>query len=332
MREEPRARASADRADADLRPHPRASTPATRVLRGLPREEAVARLAAGQGGRVSARQLGVLGLDGSAVHRRRASGRLCPTRRGVYAVGHAGPVPDAELWDAILTLGPDAVLRGRTAAAVWALLPAPLDVEVLLPGRRADRPGLRVHGSTWLPPAHVRVVRGLPVTSIPRTLLDLAGQATYREVERAYDAAEVAGRLNRAAVEAVAVAAGPRRGTGLLRAVLDRDARRSTLTDSELEERLLERIRAAGLPEPETQVEILRYRVDFCWRAQRVVAEADGLGTHGRRDALRTDRRRLNDLTNAGWTVVAFVWDDVVDDPGYVVGVLATALARAGGA
>jgi very-short-patch-repair endonuclease len=97
------------------------------------------------------------------------------------------------------------------------------------------------------------------------------------------------------------------------------------LTRSQAERGLLELIRAARLPRPETNVRVERHEVDFLWRAARLVAEVDGYAFHGTRGAFERDRRRDADLQAAGWRVLRITWRRLAEEPEAVVATLARA-------
>jgi hypothetical protein len=148
-----------------------------------------------------------------------------------------------------------------------------------------------------------------------------------RGVERAIDQAEVLRVFDLRAVHEVLSRATGRRGAGVLAAVLaEYDG--PTLTDRELEERFFLLCRDAGIPKPEVNVWIaidggIAYKADFLWRAERLVVETDGWGSHGTRRAFEDDRRRDRRLRLAGWDVVRFTWRDVEREPEEVTTTLA---------
>ena len=126
-----------------------------------------------QHGVVSAAQLRALGLGRDSVRRSREARRLLRIHRGVYAVGHDRLSARGRDWAAILAAGGPELLSHRSAAAVSDLTSAPGGaVEVTALGRSVDRPGVRVHRSATLDVVHHD--GGLPVTSVTRTLVDLA--------------------------------------------------------------------------------------------------------------------------------------------------------------
>jgi hypothetical protein len=90
----------------------------------------------------------------------------------------------------------------------------------------------------------------------------------------------------------------------------------------------------AGLEPPELQVTIhgeqvpFAARVDFLWRAQKVVAEADGLVTYNDRRDLLDERERDHQLREAGYTTVHFTWEEIFQTPEAVIARLRHALAE----
>jgi very-short-patch-repair endonuclease len=102
------------------------------------------------------------------------------------------------------------------------------------------------------------------------------------------------------------------------------------MTASELEDRMLALIRAAGLPLPRVNEPVGPYRGDFVWPEHRLIVETDGWQTHGTRLAFEADRTRDADLTRAGWTVVRFTWRQVRDAPEHVAATIAAVLRRRG--
>jgi predicted transcriptional regulator of viral defense system len=288
------------------------------------REMAIARLAERQHGLVTLTQLQFLGLSRSAVAKRARDGRLTRIHRGVYAVGHGRLTLRGHWLAAVLAYGPKAVLSQRSAAALHGIRPDNRPkTDVTLPSRSArSRPGIDVHASTTLEPADLTTIAGIPCTTLPRTLLDLAEVVDERAVEKAVNQAEVLRRFDLRAVEEVLSRASGRRGAAVLKRVLG-NYDGPTLTDRELEERFLALCRKASVPRPEvnewiTLGEGIAYKVDFLWRAERLGVETDGWGSHGTRRAFESDRRRDRRLSLAGWTIVRFTWRDVERAPAEV--------------
>ena len=158
-------------------------------------DRAVAELARRQHGVVSAAQLRGAGLQRGAVALRIREGRLHAVQRGVYAVGHTVLSQRGRLWAAVLAAGGPtrAAVSHRSAAGVWDLAPANgRRVELITLAESHARSGLRVHRSRSLKPARDVVLEpdGLPVTTVARTLVDLAGALDAHRLERAVHRAE----------------------------------------------------------------------------------------------------------------------------------------------
>jgi very-short-patch-repair endonuclease len=177
--------------------------------------------------------------------------------------------------------------------------------------------------------ADVSVHDGLPVTSPARTLLDAAGTLTDRDVERLLDEGLFGRRIvTTAQINDVLARAGGHPGRARLQRVAASHTR-STKTDSPPEERLLALIRAARLPEPQLQVYVLGYRLDFFWPDLRFAVEVDAYGSHGSPTRFEADRRRdARLLTEKGIVVLRLTRAAVEQRPFEAVGVLARALGQ----
>ncbi|HLY48591.1 MAG TPA: DUF559 domain-containing protein [Solirubrobacteraceae bacterium] len=189
--------------------------------------------------------------------------------------------------------------------------------------------GVVVHRSRTLASADVTVLDGLPVTSAARTLLDAADALADRDVERLLDDGLFARRiLTLVQVDDVLRRAGGHAGRARLTRVV-RNHTRSILTESPPEEQLLRLIRAAGLPEPRTQVPLLGYRIDFLWPELRLAVEVDTYGTHGSPARLDSDRRRdARLLTETGIIVIRVTGAAIEERPLEVVAILARAIGQ----
>lgn len=240
---------------------------------------------------------------------------LKPLHQGVYQVG---PLPPEHLWEraAILACGPGALVSHRSAAGLWKLLPASdgAPVDLLVRGAECRRKGIRSRRVKDLSPEEVSEVDGIPVTSPPRTVLDLAGVAEPREVEQALAKAEREKLTTYAAVRSLLDRRPNRPGVRTLRRLLDA-ASEPALTRSEAEERFLALIRKARLPVPETNVAVGRYEVDFLWRRHRLAVEVDGYAFHSSKGKFEGDRRRDADLAAQGLRVVRVTWRQIVHEP-----------------
>jgi hypothetical protein len=289
----------------------------------------IATLAAQQDGVVTHAQLREVGLSPKAIRYRRDARRLVDLHREVYAVGHDRLSAMGRRLGAVWAYGPKAALSHRSAAAAWGLRGGGGgDLDVTVCARSATRrAGTRLHLTTR--PLETTRLGLLPLTTLARTLLDLAGVLSPHHVEAAAKQADVLGLFDLGALDAV-LAAHPRHpGRKRLGALLDR-ARRTelALTLSELEIRLRALCDAHGLPHPAVNARPLGFRVDFLWQAARLVVETDGWGSHRTRGAFEDDRARDQALSVAGYRVVRFTHRQVADGPAEVAGTLAALLSR----
>lgn len=231
---------------------------------------------------------------------------------------------------AVLACGEGAVLSHRSAAALWGIgreKPGEIEVSAHFSSRNRP-PGLRVHRRYGLRREGIVEHRSIPVTSVVRTILDLAAEPRNEEtfVERAINEAD---RLDLVDPETVRRELGAYRGepgVARLRAILDRQTFR--LTDSELERRFLRIIERAGLPIPETGRRINGYKTDFHWPDLGLVVETDGLRYHRTPAQQVRDRRRDQAHTAAGLTSLRFTHRQVRFEAVAVRNVLAKVIGR----
>jgi hypothetical protein len=279
----------------------------------------VARLAAQQHGVVARRQLLRLGIGADAIDRRLRGDHLHRLFPGIYAVGHRAISTDGRLMAAVLAGGEQAVLSRRSAAALWGLIGPPGGaIEITTPHSTRSRPGLCRHSSR-LATDEMTARHGIPVTTVSRTLFDLAGCAGIEVVERALREAEVLRLPERPGLPVLLARYPKHRGAGRMARLLHRFSRLPTgISRSHLEDRFREVLVRAGLPQPETNVLLSvarqRYEVDFLWRAERVIVELDGHAVHGTRAAFESDRARDRRLQAAGWRVVRITWRQLEED------------------
>ena len=250
--------------------------------------------------------------------------RLC---HDVY-VHAAVPITHQLRAEAACLLLPEAIVSGRSAAVLWGVdLAGPLDdVEVTMPSAAGPRrlPGIRVRRAD-IPREHRRRRAGIPVTSPEATAVRLAASLRRDDAVVAVDRLVVSGIVDLDPVRALAAAA---RGPGSARA---RAACRLAdgLAESPQETRLRLLVHRSGLPRPVAQFRVVagdRFvaRVDFAWPGRKVALEYDGLW-HAEDGQFAKDRRRLNALRAAGWTVV-FVTAADMHRPFELIASLADAL------
>jgi len=301
-------------------------------------DQALAALALEQHAVFALYQLRELGLTDDAVHDRAAAGRYHRIHHTVYSL-----VPKALLkreglyMAAVLACGPGAVLSYRSAARLHELRNwGHTKIEVTVPKRSARaHPGVAVHRSTTLTDQDVTVVNNIPCTTVHRTLFDLAEVVTQRQLERAFDQADLLEVLDLNAINDQLARNPTRPGAKRVKAVLATHYIGSTPTWNENEEMLLSITRGLGLPDPETNQFIVlpdggpAIRADFVWRDQRVIVEADSDKWHRSKQRQEIDRRRDQRLTAAGWTVIRTSYRQMKHDPDELRAVLVKLLGTA---
>jgi len=194
---------------------------------------------------------------------------------------------------AVLALGDGAAVSHQSAAAVWRLLPAsngPIHVTIRGDGGREQRPGIAIHRSHSLIAGVTSRRNGVAVTKPARTLRDL-----HRTVPQPVFRAAIRRALD-------------------LRLISSDDLRdRSDLTRSELERRFLALCHRHRFPQPEVNVRVGPYEVDFLWRDRGLIVETDGFRHHGDREAFERDRARDALLQSLGFKVLRFTHRQVLD-------------------
>jgi very-short-patch-repair endonuclease len=288
----------------------------------------IAELAARQHGVVARWQLLESGFDRRAIDRRIASGLLQPLYRGVYAVGHPNVSAKGHWMAAALACGPRAVVSHRSAAALWDLASsASALVDITVPRGRAGHNGIRPHGVRHLHDRDRTLYDVIPVTTVARTLFDLAEVMDATRLERAFERAERLQLLDLAAVEDVCRRSHGRRALRPVRTLLP-SLRPAPATRSDLERDFLDLCRDHGLPEPEVNAIVEGFEVDAVWRAHRLVVELDSFEYHRSRAAFEQDRARDTALQLAGYRVMRITWRRLRDEPATVAQEVGTMLDR----
>jgi very-short-patch-repair endonuclease len=172
-----------------------------------------------------------------------------------------------------------------------------------------ERPGLVVHRRA-LRDDEMKRVEGLPVTSPKRTIEDLAKHTDAATLDRLIGLAHGLRLVDEADL------------THLL-------GHAPQVTRSEAERLLLDLIRRAGLPRPETNQEIGGWSVDVLWRRHRVAVELDSWAWHGRRSRFERDRRKDRAMRQARIDLVRVTARQLTEEPEAVAVDLATTLALA---
>ena len=230
---------------------------------------------------------------------------------------------------AVLSCGDGAVLSHRSATRFWRLLPPAAEwIDVTCSGRRVRRDGIVAHRSSLRDDEWV-VEDGIPVTSVFRTIFDLAAVAGKREVERAWHEAEVRQLTDRVSLPMLLGRYPGRRGTRVLREVLGSDEPVG-ITRNDFEEAFLALVDACGLPRPRMNADLaVRGRfieIDALWEHERLAAELDSRGVHGTKKRFESDRQRDRILVAEGWKTMRVTWLQLQEEPAEIAADLRLAL------
>jgi hypothetical protein len=278
------------------------------------KDEVVGALAAKQYGLITYEQAGSLGLTRGEIEHRIATKRWRRLRRGVFALVGVPDTYEQRLLAVVLRAGPGAVASHFSGTALQEFPDAigdSYDVTVE-PGFQRRIPGVRVHRPGLLPEYDRTIIRGIPVTTYARTLVDCSGWLSLGQLARALDAGLVRRKVTLWSVNRSlsALAAAPNRHPSKLRLLLEERGVGNLESESRPEIRLLRLIVSSDLPEPTQQHRVgvagERFRLDFAYPEQKVAIEYDGWDWHSSRSAFDRDRRRDRLLQLAGWTVLRF--------------------------
>jgi hypothetical protein len=287
----------------------------------------IAALAGRQHGVVSVPQLRAAGLSKDAIYRRVAAGHLHRLRCGVYALGHLALTGRSRSLAVVLACGPAALLSHRAAGQLWEFVPGDSPIEVTVRHRRKPGPDVIVHRSRIVHPDDRAVVDAVPVTSVARTLVDLAEVFSERRLADAVHEAEVRRLFDLTGVEQALARVPGRPGRHRLRRVLSAYDPQPPFTRNDAEGRFLELCARHSLPAPQANVSVGGCEVDFLWPEARLAVEVDGAAAHHTRRAFHEDRRRDRRLAALGIQVLRVTWRDLAVDAATVASELRWILA-----
>jgi predicted transcriptional regulator of viral defense system len=294
------------------------------TTKAVARSSAAWDLARRQHGVITRRDLLALGFSPAAIRHRLATGRLHRVRRGIYAVGRRDLTREGRWMAALLASGGDAVLSHGSAAALWGMGTERNFIEISVRHKNWSRLGdVKGRGRPSLPDEDVTLRRGIPVTTVARTILDQAATPiSEAALERLVNEADVA-KGNGFDFRSLQRYCDLRRGepgVRRLRSLLDPETFR--LSDSELERLFRPLAIGAGLPQPLTKTIVNGYEVDFYWPELALVVETDSLRYH--RNAIKQSRDLMRDQvhTAAGLTTLRFTHWQVAREPAHVRAIL----------
>ncbi len=286
------------------------------------------------GGIITTSEAQALGMERSTLARRVRSGVLTRVKRGVYALPGNGIAFEVDLIAACRRL--DAVVSHQSAGLLHEFDGIPWSPPtVTVPHRLTHEfPGIYVHQSTDISDEEVRVIRGLPVTSAERTIIDLAAVLSESRLDWVLDRALASGAvdLDRLSELFASVARRGKPGTVKTRVMLEKRDQSYVPPDSVLEQRLLGIVVRYGLPRPTGQFRPTwlvptNGRVDFAYPDRKLVIEGDSRKWHLLMKSFELDRQRDNLAQIAGWRILRFTWRDIVDRPEMVADTIHAALS-----
>jgi hypothetical protein len=266
-------------------------------------DETIARLASRWHGVVTRQRLLAAGISRHEIASRVERGSLIVVYPGVYRVGHRAPSVEATYMAAVLACSEGAQLMGRAAAHLYGLIKGepPPPVVRTRTERRID--GIETHRARRNTPRGTEW-RGIPITTVPATLVDIAPSMPVNDLARACHEAQVRFPIHPAAFP-------PRLPTNL-RAILHGDI---PVTLSELEATFLDILRAENPPLPITNRPAGTKRVDCRWPDHHFTVELDSYRFHHTRHAWEQDRKREREAHARGDQHRRYTYGDVFEDP-----------------
>jgi very-short-patch-repair endonuclease len=294
-----------------------------KASRGV-REREAPLIAAMQHGAIRTSQLG---LSSGAVTKWVRDGRLWRKYRGVYAYGHPHLSREGEWMAALLAAGDGAAMAGMCAAAKLKITKlVPREIDVIVPGNRRPQAGFRLRTCRNLSPRDIVIVDRIPVTTVPRTLVDLSDEKDAEDLALMIHEAAYLGIFSLEAMHASMRRANGR-DLGALQTALEMHRTGSAGTRSRLEKRFRRLVKGAGLPAPRSNTIVNGFEVDLYWPG--VCVEVDG-PPHLRPRTKVDDRIRDAALRAAGYVVLRFSEDDLNHRPALVLAELAAQQLAAG--
>ena len=281
-------------------------------------DQRVAEFASEQWGVVSASELQAFGLSRDAIAGRARAGHLHRLFRGVYAVGHPNPPWEGHLLAAVKACGPSAFLSHYSSNELWGFvdrLERMPDVTVIGKGTRSHR-GIRIHRASRIDPIDIREHDGIPVSSPPRALLELAATVDPRRVRAAVRRALGLGKVT---IPQLGLVLDRYRGARGCKVLRDAVVSGAAPTRSDAESDVLDVVLEAGFAHPDVNRPLLmsgrRLVPDLRWPAQRLILEIDSTAWHDDPLARADDRERQALLEAHGETVMRVHWLEAVLGP-----------------
>ncbi len=205
-----------------------------------------------------------------------------------------------------------------SAAWLWGLSPMWLQIpEVTVPSRGHNRSGIQIHHSTILEDEDRAEIESIPVTAVPRTLLDSGSRLSDKQLERLIEKAERMGLLDIGAIESLIMRSSRHAGRKRLRRAmalyLD-----PVISRARTERAFLDIVKRARLPRPAINIFVAGHEINAYWEQERFAVELDGWETHRTRAAFERDPLRIEDLKLAGIDAIRITARRIEQEPDQV--------------
>jgi hypothetical protein len=282
-------------------------------------EQVLARLAGAQHGIVTWAEMLAAGLSEDEIRHRIEIGLLIKVHRAVYSVGHRVLTTEASYMAAVKAGGEGAVLWGRAAAYLLGIVKGATPPPAVL-----TRTEKRIRGVDArvrvLDPRDITEYNGIPCTTVPCTIVHLAGELDDEDVlARVCHEAGVKFGTTPRHVEAVLERRPNSKGAKTLRLIASGGVK---VTLSVLEDGFFDALRAAGFPLPDSNKRVGKHRVDCHWSKYGVTVELVSFRYHNSKYAWDKDHDREREARMRGEEWRQFTYDDVFKDQTYMLGEL----------
>jgi predicted transcriptional regulator of viral defense system len=267
---------------------------------------------------VATGQLDAIGYTKSSVAKAARVGRLHRLHRGVYVVGHRELTFEGLCMAAVLASYPSVASHWSAGWLLGLLQSRPGTIHITTRSPRSRKRPFIVHTAD-LARADLARRNGIPVTSLARTILDLAAHSRERTVARFIRRADAEKAFDLRAMEELLARTKGHRGQAKVRAALEIYDDRVIVTRSDTEKRFFEVVTAAGLSAPSMNYFVEGYEIDAYWPDHRFGVELDVYGTHGSRLSFEEDRERDDELLLAGIEMIRVTQARLDREPDTVV-------------
>jgi very-short-patch-repair endonuclease len=227
-----------------------------------------------------------------------------PKYDGVYAVGHTALTYHSHLIAAVYSCGDEALAGYRAAGKLWGILRGSQPIEVTAPRGCKPKKGFVLHRSRLIHEEDRALIDNIPVTSVARTLVDLADVLSEERLADAVNEAELRQLFDLKAVERVLARLPGRKGRHKLQRVLSNYREVQPFARSRGERLVWATCNQYGLYKPLVNAWVHGYEVDFYWPDAGLVLEFDGGAAHQTTKAFYEDRKRDRALATKGIHVV----------------------------